>query len=66
MKDYFVAAMYTALFIAIVAGIATAITAFPKVGVFVCGVFLVGLIFNVVLTTIRSQRTINELRARYE
>lgn len=65
MNDYIKAALYTALFIGGVAAIASFINLFPTVSLYLVGATVLGLLFHAILTAIRSQRRIDEIKARY-
>lgn len=66
MNDYVKAALYTVLFFAGIVGFAAFLGLFPMVSIVVLGSAAVGLMFYSILTSIRSKRTIDEIRARYE
>lgn len=66
MMDYVKAGFYTALFFVVVFGLAGALTAFPVVTVTILVTASAVFLYYSILSAIRSQRKLNEIRARYE
>ena len=64
MNDYIKAALLTVLFIGGAGGTITFLGTFPEISIYILGVVVVVLLFNLILMAIRSQRRINEMKSR--
>lgn len=66
MMDYVKAALYTVLIFGGLFGVIMFLGTFPGASIVILGTLSVSLMFYAILSAIRSQRKLNEIRSRYQ
>lgn len=66
MMDYIKAALLTVLVYGGIIGVVMFLGTFPKASIIILGTLSVSLMFYGILSAIRSQRTINQIRSRLQ